>query len=93
MERGIVGRRQVLYIAVSVGRYRIDRKDTISIQSKAEGERGIMSQRARERERWKKRQILMFVRETEKAKTAIIGNTSRFKQTCKLIKKVIRLPQ
>lgn len=27
-KRGIVGRQQVLYIAVSVGRYHIDRKDT-----------------------------------------------------------------
>lgn len=35
-ERGIVGRRQVLYIAVSVGRYRIDRKDTRFL-SKARG--------------------------------------------------------
>lgn len=37
---GTVGRWQLLYIAVSVGRQRIDRKDTtISIQSKAERER------------------------------------------------------
>lgn len=36
---GTVGRWQLLYIAVSVGRQRIDRKDTtISIQSKAERE-------------------------------------------------------
>lgn len=47
MERGTVGRWQVLYIAPSVGRYCIDRKDMFSIQSKAEGERGIMSQRER----------------------------------------------
>lgn len=51
MERGTVGRWQVLYIALSVGRYCIDRKDMFCIQSKAEGERGIMSQR----ERWKKK--------------------------------------
>lgn len=37
---GTVGRWQLLYIAVSVGRHRIDRKDaTISIQSKAKAER------------------------------------------------------
>lgn len=43
-----MGRWQVLYIAVSVGRYRIDRKDTrfLSI-AKQEGRRGIMSQRER----------------------------------------------
>lgn len=56
---GTVGRWQLLYIAVSVGRQRIDRKDTtISIQSKAERERGIMSQRAGG---LKKRQPLLFV--------------------------------
>lgn len=56
---GTVGRWQLLYIAVSVGRHRIDRKDTtISIQSKAERERGIMSQRAGG---LKERQPLLFV--------------------------------
>lgn len=40
VERGIVGRRQVLYIAVSVGRYRIDRKDTRFLSKAKQRERG-----------------------------------------------------
>lgn len=39
VERGIVGRRQVLYIAVSVGRYRIDRKDTRFLSKAKQRER------------------------------------------------------
>lgn len=39
-----MGRQQILYIAVSVGRCHIDGEDTISIQIKGVGERGIMSQ-------------------------------------------------
>lgn len=46
-----MGRQQVLYIAVSVGRYSIARKDTRFL---SEGrERGIMSQRGKKREREK----------------------------------------
>lgn len=56
-EGGAVGRQQALYIAVSVGRYCIVRKDTIFIQSKAERERGVMSQK----KRWKKKEMLILV--------------------------------
>lgn len=58
MGRGSVGGRQGLYIASSVGRYCIDRKDTVSpSKAKQREERGIMSQKERRREE----EILLLV--------------------------------
>lgn len=60
-ERGTVGRRQVLYIAVSVGRYCIDRKDTIFYPKQS---RGRERDNEPERERWEKKEMLVHVCET-----------------------------
>lgn len=56
--RGTVGRRQVLYIAVSVGRYCIDRKDTIFYPKQS---RGRERDNEPERERWEKKEMLVHV--------------------------------
>lgn len=68
-EGGAVGRQQALYIVVSVGRYCIDRKDTIFIPSNAErGEGGNEPEGEVEK---KEMLILVCVRNCEMAQPAM----------------------
>lgn len=75
-ERGTVGRQQVLYIVVSVGRYSIDRKDTIFYPKQS---RGRERDNEPEREVGKERNAgtCVFVKRCNRQ--YIIGNTSQFK--------------